>query len=435
MLQPSTPETGTPPQRTRAADDRWASDDYHAPHPLVEMVRARLAEFFREPEAIFWVYGFPLLMSLALGIAFRSEPQAEYRVAVLAGPGAEVVERALTGSEGDASDPGRVGPPQPSGAREEAAPPVAAPAAVFQVELTDRAQAARLLRIGRVALVIEPVEVGPGASDVREPADATKPGAQSVDESAAASGFAGLEVTYRFDPTRPESVAARAAVDDALQRGAGRRDRLSTSIDQVTEPGGRYIDFLVPGLIGASLMGGGLWGVGFVTVDLRVRNLLKRFITTPMRKSHFLGGLMLSRFFFMVTEVLVLLVFARLVFGVVQVGSWLVLLAFVLLGAWTFAGIGLLVASRARTLETASGLMNLVMLPMYVASGIFFSADRFPDAAQPLIQALPLTALIDALRGVILEGSGFAALAGEGLILVAWSLVSFWLALRWFRWT
>ena len=98
-------------------------------------------------------------------------------------------------------------------------------------------------------------------------------------------------------------------------------------------------------------------------------------------------------------------------------------------------GIGLLVASRAKTMETVSGLMNLVMLPMWVLSGIFFSSERFPDAVQPFIQALPLTALIDALRAVMLEGASLASQWPEVAILAAWGLVSFVLALRLFRWS
>jgi ABC-type multidrug transport system permease subunit len=223
-------------------------------------------------------------------------------------------------------------------------------------------------------------------------------------------------------------------VDDVLQRKKGRTDPLPVRSEQVQEPGGRYIDFLVPGLIGMSLMGGGLWGVGFATVDMRIRKLLKRFLATPMRKTDFLLGILLSRLIFLVPEILVLLVFARLAFGVVVQGSLLAVVALVLLGALAFAGIGLLVASRAQTLETVSGLMNLVMLPMWVLSGIFFSSERFPEAMQPFIKALPLTALIDALRAVTLEATPLAALWHQVAMLAGWAVVSFVLALRWFRW-
>src|SRR5262249_44023984 len=184
------------------------------------------------------------------------------------------------------------------------------------------------------------------------------------------------------------------------------------------------------GLLGMSLMGGGLWGVGFAIVDMRIRKVLKRFLATPMRKSDFLLALMVSRMILLAPEVFVLLVFSRLAFGVVIQGSLLAMAVLILLGAVTFAGIGLLVASRAKTLEAVSGLMNLVMLPMWVLSGIFFSPERFPAAAQPFIQALPLTPLIDALRAVSLEGAGLASQWRGLAILAAGGGGGVYLALR-----
>jgi ABC-type multidrug transport system permease subunit len=243
-----------------------------------------------------------------------------------------------------------------------------------------------------------------------------------------------LHYEYLFDPTRPQSVLARNAVDDQLQRAAGRRDAAETTQIKVEEPGGRYIDFLVPGLLGMSLMGGGLWGVGFVTVDMRIRKLLKRFLATPMKKSHFLAAIMLSRLIFMVPEVLIILVFARLAFNVVNHGSEIAIIVLILLGAFTFSGIGLFVACRAKTLEAVSGLMNLAMLPMWILSGIFFSSDRFPEAFQPFIKAIPLTPLIDALRSVMLEGATLASQLPRIAVLAAWGIVTVVLALRLFRW-
>ena len=201
------------------------------------------------------------------------------------------------------------------------------------------------------------------------------------------------------------------------------------------EPGSRYIDFLVPGLLGMGLMGGGLWGVGFAIVDMRIRRLLKRYLATPMRRSHFLGSIMLSRLTFSFSQVVVLVVFAHFLFGVVNHGSYLTVAGLILLGAFEFSGIGLLVASRAETLETVSGLMNLVMLPLWIGSGIFFSIERFPQALQPVLFALPLTPLIDALRRVMLEGAGVASIGPQLLLIVAWGVVTSALALRWFRWT
>jgi ABC-type multidrug transport system permease subunit len=343
--------------------------------PLRQLILARVREFYREPEAIFWVYGFPILIVVALGIAFRNKPVERSAVDVEDGPRARAIVKALETAD------------------------------KFTVMLGNGAACRLRLRTGKTDVVVLDSEGSP------------------------------TSYQYLVDPARPESRLARNAVDDALQRAAGRQDPVPVLPDErMLEPGARYIDFLVPGLLGMSLMGGGLWGIGFVTVDMRIRKLLKRFLATPMRKSHFLAAIMMSRLLFMIPEMLITLVFAWLTFGVVIQGSLIAVVVLILLGAFTFSGLGLLVASRAKTIETVSGLMNLVMLPMWVLSGIFFSPDRFPDVAQPFIKALPLTPLIHALRAVMLESASLTDVWVETAILAAWGAVSFVLALRWFRW-
>jgi ABC-2 type transport system permease protein len=239
---------------------------------------------------------------------------------------------------------------------------------------------------------------------------------------------------YAYDPTQPESRAARLAVDAALQRAAGRADAFTAGHAELTEPGTRYVDFLVPGLLGMNLMGTGIWGIGFSLVVARQGNLLKRLVAAPVRRSHLLGAQLLSRLIFLVPEAGALLLFASLALGVPVRGSLLLLMGVSLLGAVAFSGLGLLTAARPRTIEGASGLMNLIMVPMWIFSGIFFSTARFPAAMQPFVQALPLTALNDALRAVMLEGAGLAPLLPELALLAAWGAISFVVALKVFRW-
>jgi ABC-type multidrug transport system permease subunit len=239
---------------------------------------------------------------------------------------------------------------------------------------------------------------------------------------------------YAYDPTQPESRTARLAVDAALQRAAGRADAFTPATSEVTEPGARYVDFLVPGLLGMNLMGTGMWGIGFSLVVARNGNLLKRLVAAPARKSHLLAAQLLSRLIFLVPEIGALLLFAWFLLDVPMRGSLLLLVAVSVLGALAFSGLGLLTAARPKTIEGVSGLMNLVMVPMWIFSGIFFSTERFPAWLQPFIQALPLTALNDALRGVMLDGAGVGALAGELGLLSLWGAVSFLLALKLFRW-
>ena len=343
-------------------------------HPLVQLTLVRYREFFREPEAVFWVFVFPVLLTAGLGIAFRNQAPERTRVAVVqSGAASRAALQALAGSPD-----------------------------LLPTEQTET-QAAEALRTGRVALVVVP--------------------AQGTDS-----------VEYRFDEERPESRTARLLVDDALQRGAGRADPVSVRERQVREPGSRYVDFVVPGLLGMNLMGSGIWGLGFAIVDARRKKLLKRLIATPMSRTQFLASFVLSRLTLLVIEVGALLGFALIAFGVPIRGSLLSLLGICLLSALSFGALGLLLASRARTVEGVSGLMNLVMLPMWIFSGVFFSATRFPDALQPFIQALPLTAVNDALRASLLEGVGWSGLAPELGIIAAWLVGSFALAVRLFRW-
>jgi len=338
--------------------------------PLLHLTRVKFLEFIREPEAIFWVLVFPILLSLALGIAFRARTPDPIAIAVEAGSGAE---EALVALQGDATLRAKILP---------------------EVEARDS------LRTGRVALVVVP----------------------------------GPTITYWFDPARDESRVARLAADADLQRAAGRSDPRAVAAREMTEKGSRYIDFLVPGLLGMNLMGTGMWGIGFSIVTARSRGLLKRLVATPMRKRDYLIGQMLGRLAFLLPEVVLLVGFAHLAFDVPVRGSLVALAAVTVVGALAFTGIGLLVAARPRTVEGVSGLMNFVMLPMWIFSGVFFSPSRFPDAIQPAIALLPLTALNDAIRAVMIDGAPFLSVVRLVAIVAAWGLAAFLLALRLFRW-
>lgn len=342
-------------------------------HPVFAITSARLREFIRRPEAVFWVYFFPILMVIVLGFAFRNKPVEQFEVDVLKGPAAEqIVEKLSTNEQ-------------------------------LKVNLIEEDEIRDRLRTGKTTLVIK-------------------------------SGEALDQVDYSYDPARPGSTVARYIVDEELQRSLGRKDAI-VSVDTIfKEQGSSYVDFLVPGLLGMALMGGGLWGVGFAIVDMRIRKLLKRFMATPMKRSHFLLGMMCSRLIFMIPQVIILFSFAYFFFGVKVHGNWFSLLFIVLIGAVEFAAIGLLVASRAQTLETASGLMNLVMLPLWTLSGIFFSYERFPEVVQPLIKLLPLTPLIDALRAITMDGKPLTSLWMEITVMGVWIVIPFALALAIFRW-
>jgi ABC-type multidrug transport system permease subunit len=255
-----------------------------------------------------------------------------------------------------------------------------------------------------------------------------------VVESAESGAPDGVEFGYRFDPARGDGRVARLVVDEVLQEARGRRDPLVVEERHVVQRGARYIDFLIPGLIGLNLMGSGIWGVGFSMVTARTRKLLKRFAATPMRRPHFLLSYALSRLVFLALEVAALVGFGRFVFDVRVHGSVLDLAVVALLGAAAFSGLGLLVAARPTTIEGVSGWMNFVQLPMWVLSGSFFSYQRFPEVVQPAIRLLPLTAVNDGLRAVINQGLPLTASLHELLVLAGWAVFSFVVALHIFRW-
>jgi ABC-type multidrug transport system permease subunit len=348
---------GSPPGARSAAD-----------HPLVQLTLVRFREFVREPEALFWVFVFPLLLAAGLGIAFRNRPPDVLRIAA-------------------------VTPELARSLRQEK---------LLEVQQLDPTAAQDALRTGKVALL-------------------------------AAPGLNGA-VEYHYDDTNPEGRAAHLLADRAIQKAAGRVDPVTTNEVLMREPGSRYIDFLIPGLLGMNLMGSAIWSLGFAVVDARRKKLLKRLIASPMPRSYYLLSFLLSRILLLVVEVAVLVGFGVLFFRVPVRGSLWSLGAVCLLSSLSFSALGLLLASRAKTIEAASGLMNLVMMPMWIASGVFFSSQKFPDIMQPFIKALPLTAAIDALRSNMLQGANLAQIAPQIGVIAFWLVICFALAMKLFRW-
>jgi ABC-type multidrug transport system permease subunit len=240
-----------------------------------------------------------------------------------------------------------------------------------------------------------------------------------------------------FDPPELRLDAARAEAELARLRvlvAVAGLPQEALQVEQVTENGARYIDFLFPGLLGMSLMGTGLWAIGFAVADMRQRKVLKRFLVTPMRRSSFLSSFITSRLMFLAAELALFTAFGVWVLDVPLRTSLIAFLLVSTVGALAFSAIGLLVASRTRTIEGVSGLINLVTVPMWLGSGVFFSYERFPEQVHPLLRALPLTALNDALRTGMIDGAGVLQVLPELGVLALWTIVPFALALRIFRW-
>lgn len=339
-----------------------------ADHPLAQLTLVRFREFLREPEALFWVFVFPILLAAGLGIAFRNRPPEVLQIGAVT----PTVARSLHSEK------------------------------LLSVREFTPQTGLQAMRAGKIALLVLP---GPNGG-----------------------------IVYEYDDTNPEGRSARMLADRAVQRAAGRVDPVSASDKILREPGSRYIDFLIPGLLGMNLMGSGIWGMGFTIVDSRRKKLIKRLVATPMPRHYYLLSFALSRLLMLVVEVGVLIGFGALVFQVPVRGSVLDIAVLSLVSSLAFGALGLLIASRAQTIEAVSGIMNVVMMPMWILSGVFFSAQRFPDFVQPLIRVLPLTAVIDALRANMLQGTSLVQLAPQLAVLGCWTIVSFTVALKIFRW-
>jgi ABC-type multidrug transport system permease subunit len=334
---------------------------------LYQLTSTRFRLFFREPEAMFWIFIFPILLAVGLGIAFRNRPADVLAV----GATSPQLTQALNGDKG------------------------------LSAAMMDEAEGTHDLTTGRI-LLLAIQDVG--------------------------------GVAYKYDDTNPDARLARLLADRAIQKAAGQKEALRSSNDLVHEAGARYIDFVVPGLLGMNLMGSAIWGLGFSIVEARQKKLLKRFVASPMPRWEYLASYILSRLVLLVIEVIAFLGFSKLVFGVPFRGSLWELGLLCVLTSLSLSSLGLLIASRAKTIEAVSGLMNLAMLPMWILSGIFFSATRFPKLIQPIVQALPLTAAIDALRGNMLQGMSLSQLGAPMAVLAAWLVVPFVISLRIFRW-
>lgn len=348
---------------------------------LQQLTLARFREFTREPEAVFWTFVFPLLLAGGLAIAFRDKKPEQSIIASVAAPAGDSAAASVGIALARAAND--------SGAL-----------LVHRVIPTDSID--DVLRTGTAALVVVPQSGG------------------------------GVE--YRYDAARPEARAARQLTDDVVQRARGRRDPVTVHESTISERGSRYIDFFIPGLLAMNIMGSSIWSLAFAIVGQRKQKLLKRLVATPMSRLEYLLSFVMSRLIFLGLEVAVVLGFGVGILGVPIRGSLLLLVLVTFIGASAFGAIGLLVSSRARTIEGVSGLTNFIMLPMWIFSGVFFAASNFPASIQPVVQALPLTALVNALRAVMLQGAGLVTVLPQLGVLGFYLLVCLTVALRIFRW-
>jgi ABC-2 type transport system permease protein len=341
-------------------------------HPVAHLVAERRREFLREPGVLFWTFGFPILLVAVLSLAFRSKGPEETPIVVIAG--ADVAEADAIAARIDASD-------------------------ALRASVMDEAAARHALKEGRAAMLVRP---SPGAAP-----------------------------TFVIDESRPESPLAAAATREALAAAGA----VTYPLEKVTAKGQRYVDFLLPGMIGMTLLNGGAWGVGYSLILLRTRKLLKRLTATPMRRSHLLLAFLIFRLSMSLLEASLLTTLGMLFFDTPFDGSILAMLVLVAFSAFSFGGLGLLCGARAQNPQSGAGWVNVATLPMFLLSGVFFSAKNYPSWLQPAIDVLPLTAFNDGLRAIVNDGAGLATVAPHCAILAVWAIACFAVALRIFRWS
>ena len=196
----------------------------------------------------------------------------------------------------------------------------------------------------------------------------------------------------------------------------------------------RYVDWVVPGILGMNMMYSALWGVGYVVVRYRQSGYLRRLKATPLTKFEFLSAQVLSRLLVTLTASTIVFVGTNLILDYKMVGSIWLLFLIALMGGLAMITLGLAIACRTESKEFADGLLNAVTFPMLLLSGVWFSLDGSPEWVQMFAQVLPLTHVLEAARAVMLDNAGFADITIHLAVLVGFCIVGMALSIKLFKW-
>jgi len=370
---------------------------------LWQLISALFREIIREPGVLFWGILFPILMSLGLGLAFTKKADVIRKVAII-----NITERSAMGSD-NSTVAGFL--------RDNCEKNISAGSdswhwkytikddklgnSVFLFYSMKWDEAVILLKRGTINVLLF------GKSD---------------------------SVEYHFDPMNPDAQLTYLKLSTIVGKGAVQPVQSNSEIKPLTVTGTRYIDFLVPGLIAMGVMMSSMWGISYGIIEKRSKKLLRRLVATPMKKSHFLIALIAVRITMNFIESLVLFLFALFAFKMTIQGNISALILMFLAGNIAFAGIAVLVSSHTSNTEVGNGLINFVVFPMMVLSGIFFSYQNFPDWSLPVIRNLPLTMLTDGIRSIFNEGAGYHEVAIPIFILLAIGALFFSVGLKIFKW-
>lgn len=366
---------------------------------LGQLIPTFFREIIREPGILFWGILFPILMSLGLGIAFTKKGDVIRKVAVISGP-AMTTNKTVNGFLTEQCEQGTAGK-KDDWQWKYVIKDEKLGNSVFLFYSMNWEEATKLLKRGTMNVLI------------------------------AASGDS---VEYHFDPMNSDAELTYLKLSSVIENGELPEVHGNSEIRPLTVSGTRYIDFLVPGLITMGVMMSCMWGISYGIIEKRSKKLLRRLVATPMRKSHLLIALITVRIVMNLVESLALLIFALLVFNMRIQGDITALIFIYLAGNIAFAGIAVFASSHTSSTEVGNGLINFVVMPMMVLSGIFFSYQNFPEWSLGVIRSLPLTMMTDGFRSIFNEGSGLSDVLKPIFLLTAIGAVFFSAGLKIFKW-
>ena len=362
---------------------------------LFQLILAHFKEIIREPAVLFWGILFPILMAWGLGIAFTSKPKLEREIVI--------IKTSDTLQTGNSELIRFLHPYQKKGKYPYIISLKNKKLGDVDLKFTlkDWSNAIKMLKKGETSLILEPQK----------------------------------DVTYyHFDRANSDAQLMYQLVYSITNYGIDYYTAHQEEIKPLTLKGTRYIDFLIPGLISMGIMMSTCWGISYTVIERRSKKLLRRMVATPMKKSNLLLALIFARFTMNFVEAAILFLFAWLYFGIQIQGNIFALLLIIIAGNMAFSGISILISSHTSNPEIGNGLINAVVTPMMVLSGVFFSYHYFPEWSQPIIKNLPLTMIADNIRSIFNEEAGLVDIWKATLILMATGLVSFFAGLKLFKW-
>lgn len=358
----------------------------------LELIIVQFKEFFREPGILFWSFLFPILMALGLGFAFSEKPIKYKTVAYVEANTSDVHEFKGYMDKNGVKRSAQNTYEFDFGSEKTGF-------TKYKVCVVSWEQAVKMLKQGKVDLIMDEKEG---------------------------------KIQYNYDPLNSEAQLTYLQLTGFFSGNQIKTQEVQ--IKPLTQKGTRYIDFLIPGLLAMNLMMSTMWGISYNLIEKRSRKLLRRLIATPMKQSDFLIAQLIARFALSFIEAVILFTFAKLFFQIPVEGSLFTAIVIFTAGMICFTGLAILSSCRVSNTNVGNGIVNLVVMPMMIMSGIFFSYHGFPDFMIPIIQKLPLTMIADSIRGVFIEGSTLQELLSPILILTSSGIIFLAIGLKLFKW-